>query len=207
MPARSLLVLRAATADPLQAEVVVVTPTVRSQFGSRLDSVYAPSVIAGFGSGAGRVSVQVTAPHGAAAYLAALHQDVTARKLAGTELIANKRIEITAQARTQLATGEVDSRLLILLPALAAVHPVQILAFGDPAPEASPGVPLCSADLSGSGHAAGMTDASYLSWLVALVRAEHHPFSGNTAILRQGDQAILRVEFSRPSPLGLLGHA
>ena len=169
--------------------------------------MYAPSVIAGFGSGAGRVSVQVTAPDGAAAYLAALRQDLTARKAAGPQLVANKRIEIAAQARTQLATGAVDSRLLILLPALAAVHPVQILAFGDPAPQASPGIPLCSADLSGSGRAAGMTDASYLSWLVALVRAQLHPFSASTAILRQGDQPILRVEFSRPSPLGLLGHA
>ena len=72
----------------------------------RLDSVYAPSVIAGFGSGADQVSVDVTAPHGAAAYLAALRQDVPTRKAAGAQLMANKRIEMTAQARTQLATGE-----------------------------------------------------------------------------------------------------
>jgi hypothetical protein len=183
--------------------VVVVTPTVRSQFGKRLNSVYAPSVIAGFGSGAAQVTVQVTAPHGAAAYLAALSRDLTTRKAAGTQLMANKRLEITAQARTQLAAGEVDSRLLIMLPALAAIHPVQILAFGDPGPEASPGIPMCSVDLSGSGGAAGMTDASYLSWLVTFVRAQLHPFSGSTAILRQGGKPIVNVEFSRPSPLGL----
>ena len=132
----------------------------RSQFGSRVDSVYAPSVIAGFGSGPGQVNVQVVAKDGAAAYLAALRQDVADRKAAGGQLLANKRIEASAEAGAQLAAGAVDARLLIMLPALAAGHPIQILAFGDPGPDASPGVPLCSADLSGSGQAAGMTDAA-----------------------------------------------
>lgn len=118
--------------------------------------------------------------------------------------MGNKRIGKTAQAGTPRASCDGDSRLLIVLPALAAMHPVQFLAFGDPGPEASPEIPLCSADLSGSGRAAGMTDASYLSWLMAFVRAQAHPFSGSTAILRQNDQPTLRVEFSRPSPLGLL---
>jgi hypothetical protein len=206
VPAANLLVLGTAAADILGAEVVVATPAVRSQYGSRLDSVYAPSVMARFGSGPGRVSVRVIAPDGAAAYLAALRQDVAARKTAGTQLLANLRIEVTAQARTPLAAGEVDSRLLVMLPALAATHPIQILAFGDRGPGASPGIPLCSADLSGSGRAAGMTDASYLRWLVAFVRAQLIPYAGNTVILRHGDQPIVRVEFSGPSPLGLLAH-
>ncbi len=204
--AARLLVLRTTTANPLGAEVVVATPAVRSQFGSRLDSVYAPSVIAGFGSGPDHVDVQVVARHGAAAYLAALRQDMAARKAAGTQLLANKRIRATAQARTQLAAGEVDSRLLLMLPALAATHPIQILAFGDSGPGAGPGVPLCSANLSGSGQAAGMTDTSYLSWLTSFVRAQLAPFSGSMAVLRQGNHSILRVEFAKPSPLGLLTH-
>ena len=186
--------------------MVVVTPAVSSQFGGRLDSVYAPSVIAGFGSGPGLVSVQVIAKDGPAAYLAALRQDVAARKAAGDQLLANKRIAATAQARTQLAAGEVDSRLLIMLPALAAVHPIQILAFGDPGPGAGPGVPLCSADLSGSGRAAGLTDASYLGWLTAFVRAQLPPFAGNMAVLPGSGQPVVRVEFAQPSPLGLLAH-
>jgi hypothetical protein len=183
---------------------VVATPTVRSQFGSRLDTVYAPSVMASFGSGPGQVDVQVVAPDGAAAYLAALRQDVAARRAAGAQLLANKRIAMTAQVRTQLAAGEIDSRLLILLPVLAAMHPIQILAFGDPGPGASPGVPWCSADLSGSGRAAGMADASYVSWLTAFVRAQLLPFAGSIATLMQDDQVVVRIEFSRPSPLGLL---
>jgi hypothetical protein len=206
VPAANLLILRTAAAGPIHAQLVVVTPTVRSHFGSRLDSVYAPAVIAEFGSGSGRVNVQVVAPGGAAAYLTALHQDVAARQIAGAQLLANKHIVVTAQAKGQLTAGEVDSRLLIMLPALAAVHRIQILAFGDPAPGATPGVPLCSADLSGSGRVAGMTDAGYLSWLTSFVRAQLLPFVGSAATVRQGDQFVVRVEFSRPSPLGLLGH-
>ena len=64
VPAANLLILRTDTTSPLGAQVVVVTPTVRSQFGRRLDSVYAPSVIASFGSGPGQVSVQVIAKDG-----------------------------------------------------------------------------------------------------------------------------------------------
>jgi tetratricopeptide (TPR) repeat protein len=206
VPAASLLVLRTATASPRGAALVVSTPAVRSQFGSRLDRELAPSVIAGFGSGAGQVNVQVVAPDGAAAYLAALRQDETARKTAGTELLANERIAAASQARAQLAAGQVDSRLLILLSALAASHPVQVLAFGDVGPEAGPGVPLCSADLSGSGRAAGMSDASYLEWLSTFVRAQLAPFAGSVKVLRQDGRLVARVEFARPSPLGLLAH-
>jgi hypothetical protein len=206
MPAPNLLILRPTTASLLGAELVVATPVVRSQFGSRLDSVYAPSVIAGFGSGPNQVNVRVVAPDGAAAYLAAVRQDVAARSAAGAQLLANKRIEMTAQARMQLTTGQVDSRLLIMLPAMAAVHPIQILAFGDPGPGASPGVPLCSADLSSSGRAAGMADASYVSWLTGFVRVQLLPFAGRAVMLRQGNEPVVQLEFPRPSPLGLLTH-
>ena len=204
MPVANLLMIQPSTTSLLDAQVVVATPTVRSQFGGRLESVYAPSVMASFGSGPGRVDVQVIAPHGAAAYLTALRQDVATRQAAAAQLLVNRRIVVTAEARPPLAAGDIDSRLLILLPALAAVHPIQVLAFGDPGPGASPGVPWCSVDLSGSGRAAGMADASYVSWLTAYVRAQLLPFAGSITTLTQDDQLVVRIEFSRPSPLGLL---
>jgi hypothetical protein len=204
IPAGRLLVLRAGAASPRGAGVVVATAAVRSQFGSRLDREYAPSVIAGFGSGPGQVEVRVVAPDGAAAYRAALRQDRAARKVAGTQLLANKQIRATGQARTQLAAGAVDSRLLIMLPALAATHPIQILAFGDSAPGADPDAPLCRADLSGSGRAAGMADADYIRWLTSFVRAQLDRFAGSVAGIRPGGQPAVRVELDRPSPLGLL---
>jgi hypothetical protein len=206
VPAASLMMLRSDTPNPLGADLVMATPTVRNQFGDRLESVYAPSVIAGFGSGPNQVNVQVVAPNGATAYLTALRQDEAARKAAGAQLLDNKRIGAGARARTQLAAGQVDSRLLILLPALAATHPIQILAFGDAGPEAGSSIPLCSADLSGSGKPAGMADASYLHWLSDFVRAQLAPFSGRMVVLREGGQPIVRVQFAKPSPLGLLTH-
>jgi hypothetical protein len=205
VPAANLLVLRAGTTSPLGAEVVAVTPAVRSEFGSRVSSVYAPSVIAGFGSGAGEVSVQVVAQDGPAAYLTALNQDAADRRTAGAQLLANKHILASAQARAQLAAGAVDSRLLLMLPALAAVHPIQVLAF-DPAPGAGPGVPLCSADLSGSGHAASMSDVSYLRWLTSFVGTQLVPFAGSMSVLQEPGQPVVRVVFAQPSPLGLLAH-
>jgi hypothetical protein len=204
VPSARLLVLRTGTASPRGAGVIVATPAVRSQFGSRLDSEYAPLVLAGFGSGPGQVNVQVVAPDGATAYRAALRQDQAARKMAGTQLLANKQIGVSSQARAQLSVGAVDSRLLILLPALAATHPVQVLAFGGAAPEAGPGAPLSSADLSGSGQAAGMTDAAYQRWLTSFIHAQLAHFTGNVTVVRQGGQTVVRVQFARPSPLGLL---
>jgi hypothetical protein len=204
VPTARLLMLRAGASSPRGAGVVVATPTVRSQFGSRLDSEYAPLVIAGFGSGPGQVDVQVVAPDGAGTYRAALRQDQTARKAAGTHLLSNKQISATAPARTQLASGAVDSRLLILLPALAATHPIQVLAFGNSGPAAGLDSPLCSADLSGSGRAAGMTDVGYQRWLTSFIRAQLGRFTGSAATVRQGSQTIVRVRFSQPSPLGLL---
>ena len=205
--AARLLILRLGATSPLGAEVIVVTPAIRSQFGTRLDRVYAPSVIAGFGSGPERVSVQVIAEDGPAAYLTALRQDVAARKAAGAQLLANKQITASTEALAQLAAGAVDSRLLIVLPALAAVHPIQILAFGRTAPGAGPGVPLCSAELSGSGRTAAMTDASYLSWLTSFMRAQLGPFEGSMTVLTEAGQPVVRVMFAQPSPLGLLAPA
>jgi hypothetical protein len=63
-----------------------------------------------------------------------------------------------------------------------------------------------SADLSGSGRAAGMTDASYLGWLTGFVRAQLVPFTGRAVMFQQGDKPVVELEFSRPSPLGLLTH-
>jgi cellulose synthase/poly-beta-1,6-N-acetylglucosamine synthase-like glycosyltransferase len=204
VPAANLLVLGAATPGPLGAEVVVATPAVRSEFGRRLQNFYAPAVLAGFGTGPGQVTVRVTAPAGVAAYDRALRQDEAARTAAGTELLANQRITVAPRARAQLAAGDVDSRLLIMLPVIAAVHPVRVLDFGDPGPGASPGTPLTSADLSGSGQAAGMTDAGYASWLAGFDRAQLAPFAGRTTVLRPGGQPVVRLQVSRPGPLDLL---
>jgi len=46
-------------------------------------------------------------------------------------------------ARAELLAGQVDSRLLATLATLMALHPVNVISFGDrPARGASPGLPL-----------------------------------------------------------------
>ena len=64
-----LLSIGTAVADPLGSDVVVATPALRSQFGTRLESVYAPAVIASFGSGDERIDIRAIAPDGAAAFV------------------------------------------------------------------------------------------------------------------------------------------
>ena len=125
---------------------MVATPALRSQFGARLASVYAPAVIASFGSGAARIDIRAVAADGTAAYDSALAADRSARIAAGEELIGNHRIVMTAAAATVLRAGQVDPRLLAMLAALAAQQPLRILAFGDPSPGASAAIPLRSVE-------------------------------------------------------------
>lgn len=201
IPAGKLLSLGTAAFDPLGSDIVVATPAVRSQFGARLESVYAPAVIASFGSGAGRIDVRVTAPFGAAAYESALAADQRARVAAGRQLLRNPRVIVPGAARTALIAGEVDPRVLITLAALAADEPVRIVAFGDPSPGAGSTAPLRGARIAaaGTGSGAQATLRSMLSFL----DAQRPPFSPLRASLASA--SALNVEYAAPSPLGLLG--
>jgi hypothetical protein len=201
LPAARLLVLGTATADPLGSDVVVATPAVRNEFGTRLQNVYAPVVIASFGTGAGRIDIRAIAPDGTAAYEMALAADRLSRMSAGRQLLANPRITVASGARTALTAGDVDPRLLMMLAALVVEQPVRITAFGDPSPGASPIVPLRSVQLAplGSGAKAKASLRSMLSF----VAAQQQPYQPLRADLA-GSSALM-VEYAAPSPLGLLG--
>ena len=207
IPAAGLLVLKPGTANPLRSDVVVATAAVRGMFGGRLSSVYAPEVIASFGSGNLRIEVRAIAPHGAAAYFAALRADLRARKASGAQLLRSDRIAVSAGARRQLSAGQVDARLLITIAGLASLHPVHVVAFGDAGPGIGASSPLRSADLSATGGAPGAS--GYLRSMLAFLRAQRAPYvaaHAGTARLADG-QTVLRGEFAAPSPLGLLGPA
>lgn len=201
LPATRLLVLGTATADPLGSDVVVATLAVRNQFGTRLQSVYAPVVIASFGTGAGRIDIRAIAPDGTAAYEAALAADRRSRISAGSQLLRNPRIIVAADARNALSTGDVDPRLLMTLAALADQQQVRITAFGDPSPGASPVVPLRSAEIAAPGP--GAEAAASLRSMLSFIDAQRQPFQPLRAAL-VGSSA-LTVEYAAPSPLGLLG--
>ena len=211
IPAGNLLMLGSSAEDPLGSDVVIATAAVRSQFGSRLDGVYAPEVAAAFGAGNAQIQVRVVAPDGAAAYRNALHADLLARKAAGTQLLRNTDIRVTAAARKQLTAGQVDSRLLTTLAALATQHTLRIVAFADSGPGASPGMPLRMAEISAPGTAGGRAPARpgrarFLRSVLAFLRAQRPPYlaaSVRAAGNGNGQDAV-QVEFAAPSPLGLL---
>jgi hypothetical protein len=208
IPAGSLLEIGPAADGPLGSTVIVATAALRSQFGPRLADVYAPTVLAAFGSGTARVEVRATAPDGAPAYLNSLSSDLHARLALGAELLRNGHFIATRAARAQLAAGQVDTRLLITLVTLAGTQPVYVLTFGDGGPGSSYGVPLRAAELTSPQHAPG-GQRRHLSAALAFFQAQRPPFLAAAVGLQRvsGGQLILRIEFAAPSPLGLVaGH-
>jgi hypothetical protein len=195
-----LLVLRTSASDPLGSDLVIATPALRSQFGARLASVYAPVVIASFGSGAARIDIRAVAADGTAAYDSALAADQNARIAAGEQLIGNHRITMPAAARAVLRAGRIDPRLLAALAALAAQQPLRILAFGDPSPGANAAIPLRSVEIAPA--KAGTHAAAGLRTMLSFLQAQQQPFLPTRAAL--SGQSALSVEYGAPSPLGLL---
>jgi hypothetical protein len=187
VPAADLLVLRPGEGDPLRSGVIVVTPTVTKMVGTEFLTADAPAAIASFGSGSRQNSVRVIYPQGAAAYAAAL--------------LENPRVTAPLAVRQQLQGGQVDSRLLLTLAQLASQWPLSIVAFGDRAPGASPGVPLRSADLAVTGDAAGRARQ-----MAAFARQlqDFYASARIRAVRLANGQDVVQVAFPAPSPLGVL---
>ncbi len=206
IPAARLLVLGGGNAGPLGSDVIVSTAAVREEFGGRLTSVYAPVALATFGSGSARVAVRVVAADGSAAYLRSLHADATARRAAGALLLRNPHVRVSLAGRRELAAGQVDTRLLSAIGALATPYHVDITGFGAPPAGASPGLPLRSADLSLAPARRGRAAAT-LNAVKKFLLAQQAPFrpADVTTVRLASGQTVLHVEFTAPSPLGLLG--
>jgi hypothetical protein len=199
-PAANLATIGPGAGDPLGSGIVVSTVSVRSQLGTRLTSVYATQVIASFGTGQSLVQILVTAAGGVAAYKVAEQADFAARKTGGRDLLGNSNVFAFATPRMQLAAGLVDSRLLLTLAALAHRYPVQIRGFGDSGPGAAPGTPFRSALMSS-------TSTSYLSDMLAFLRAQRAPLLAMTAEHHVGTTTVIQIEFTAPSPVGLLSQS
>ncbi len=182
-----LLPLSPGTADPIGASVMVTSPSTRIE-------EYAPALIASFGSRGTRIEVRAVEPGGASAYQSALRADLAARQAAGSELLRNSRLAFTAADAAQFRAGEVDTRLLTTLAALASQYSLRVTAFGD----ASPGVAVLFREVTITG--------ADLAGAQALVRAQSPPYlPAHVAIVRSAaDQTALTIEFAAPSPLGLL---
>jgi len=207
-PVGNLLVLNSAAGDPLGSAIVVSTDAIRSEFGVRLTSVYAPVIIASFGSGTARVDVRVTAADGARAYLSELSTDRLQRQSSGRQLLGNQHFAAAAAAGRALAAGEVDARLLSTLAVLAGTAnlSMDVLAFGDTGPGASPGVPMRSAVIEVRTGGKQPASTRYLQSVLSFLRAQEAPFRATSmTVARAAGQPVLRIEFAAPSPLLLLG--
>jgi len=204
-PSANLEVLRPGALDPLDSDLIVATPVLRSQFGSRLQSVYAPMIISSFGTGAEAVQVRVVASDGAPAYLRQLDSDFAARKSVGRALLDNPKVVTYPSARGPLAAGLVDTRLLTTVSTMSQLYPLRIVAFGDDSPDANPMTPLRSATLvpgtSGTGGSTATLDK--MRTFLAQQQAPFLPALIQIVRLPSG-QAALHFEFTAPSQLGLL---
>jgi hypothetical protein len=196
--ASRLSVVQPSAPDPLGVEVIVATPALRSQFGPRLATVYAPLLLASFGSGAQQIDIRYLVPGGTAAFEASLASAQRARVEAGEQLLSNKNVQASAQARAALLAGNVDPRLLITLGLLAHEMPVRLVLFDDPSPGASSDVPLRGAEI-------GATASAGLSAMLAFLAQQttYQPSQYHEARIASGQ--VVTVQYDAPGPLGLNG--
>jgi Protein kinase domain len=202
-PSANLLTLGPGSTDPLGSDLVVATAAIRAQYGGRLGTAYAPAIIATFGSGNARIDIRWVFPGGTARYRAVQRAALRARKAAGAQLLTNRQVTLSAAARAQLLSGDIDPRLPTLIIAMAAGHPVRIVGFVDQSPGGGPASLLRSVDLATAGRAAHLTRAAYLGWMRAFIdaqRAPYRPAWSQPVTLRTG-QAVLRIGYGAPSPL------
>jgi len=205
VPASDLTLIKPSREDPLGIDVIVATPLLQNQFGTRLSTEYAPAILARFGTGDVRVDVRVIAAYGADAYQQALTRDITARELQGTQIVGNSRIALPSTAKTELAAGQVDPRLLITLPALAHKIPVRVLAFYNRGPHASSGVPLSGVKLAGSDPQAGLPAHAYLHRLVSFLHSQRSLYrAASVRTAWRHGRAVVFIRFALPNHFGLL---
>jgi hypothetical protein len=181
----------------------MATAVVRNQFGHRLNRVYAPLAIARFGTGNSRIDVRQVLPAGSSGASAGLAAKLREARQSGRQLLANRQIQTSGQARTILSQGHVDERLLATLAALASQQPIDVLGFGDANPGAGKWVPLRSVDLAAADPTHGMSNRAYRRALTSFLRAQRaalYRATSVTLLTTQSGNRVLRIAFAAPSP-------
>jgi predicted Ser/Thr protein kinase len=202
-PSANLLQLGPLSNDPLGSDLLVATTEVRAHFGGRLASVYAPAVIASFGSGIARIDIRLVFPGGAKSYRAVQHAALRTREAADAQLLTNSNITLSVTARAQLRSGEIDPRLPPLIVAMAAGHALRVVDFVNRSPGGGPASLLRWVDLATAVRAAHLTRAAFVRWMQAFIdmqRAQYRPAWAQQVTLPDG-QTVLRIGYGAPSPL------
>ena len=206
VPAARLLPLGGSNPDPLGSDLIVSTAAVRSEFGARLASVYAPVELASFGTGSAQTAVRVVASDGGAAYLRGLRTDVAARAAAGRQLLQNPRLHSSARGAPR--AGRRPGRLAAADRVRRAGHHVP--GPGGRFPRARPRGERGHA-APGRGHRPAGPGTRQrpdtMASLARYLRNQLTPYQPEhiTVVRLANGLPVLRVEYGAPSPLGLLG--
>ena len=182
------------------AAVIVATPALEDQFAGRLSTMYAPGVIARFGSGQREIAIRVVAPHGPSVYQSDLRNDLSVRRQAGAELAGEA--QLSAREKNELTAGQVDLRLIVVIADLERKHPV-VIALGDGGPGVNTAAsPLRSADLL-------VTSRASEQWMVSQLQAiggqdPRYRLAHINQVRWPDGRTMLRIEFAAPSLFGLL---
>jgi hypothetical protein len=192
--------------DPTGSTLVIDTRAVQHQFGTNLAANYAPWILTTIGSGPSQITIRVIAPHGISRYDQQLASDMAQRKQDGRYLAASRLVTTTLTAKAEMTNGQVDTRLLLALTAVAIKVPVDIVDFGNVATDASPDLPLRYVDLAESVPAARLSSSAYVKTVIAALNSSSylHRYLW-TKTLTIGGAPVLRIDYSAPSPLDIGG--
>jgi hypothetical protein len=201
-PAANLLVIGPQTNDPLGADLVVSTAAVRAQLRNRLASVWAPAIIAAFGSGNARIEIRLEFPGGAKSYNAVQGAYARARKHLDALLLNNSSIRLSTRARAQLRSGDIDPRLPELIATMVHYHPLRIVDFGSQSPGGGPASLLRSMVLATADPPAHLSSSAYSNWMRSFIKAQRTKYHSALGLVTlPGGQAALRIWYGAPSPL------
>ena len=205
-PAANLRKLGPSTPYPVTSNLVIITANVRALFGSSLATEYAPDVLTTFGTGAAQITIRIIAQHGAAAYQHALDSEIAYGKQLGADILGSRQISTTLTAKSDLLAGLVDQRLLLALTGLAFRHPIDIVDFGTYDYNGSTSLPLRYVDVAESVPAAHMSQSAYVASMLSVLNSLTAPYRSLPPVtLTLNGQLVLRIAYSAPSPLDLLG--
>ena len=199
-PVGQLVVIGLTSSDLASSDVVVVTPVIRAMFGTSIRTADAPAVLASFGTGSAEIDVRVMAPNGVGAYQSRIEQDMDQRREADATLVGVDGITLLPTAQRQLNAGQVDSRLVLVIAQVASTYSVDVVDFGNVGTGGSPEVPLRYADIAGNGPAGQLG-----SMQAALAGLKSYLRPARTLVMTLAHRkTVLRVEFTAPTPHGLL---
>jgi len=201
-PAADLLTIGPQSKDPLGAGLVVSTAAVRAQLRNRLAAVWAPVLIAAFGSGNARIEIRQEFPGGAAGYNKVRQSYARARKTEDALLLTNRSVKLSVTAKADIRSGNIDPRLPVLIAAMAHLHPLRIVDFVDQSPGGGPASLLRSMDLATANPPGHLSRSAYINWMRSFIRVQRSLYHPEVSLVTlPGGQAVLRIGYGAPSQL------